>query len=90
MATNSISGHHDVVRGIANVPGVGFLSCANDGMIYLWSYTGEVLHSYIGHSDYVYTIAVINDELFASCGEDATLKIWSFSMLRVVCITIHG
>lgn len=77
MCVLSINGHQDVARGLADVAPVGFLSCANDGLIFLWSYTGELLRQFIGHTDYIYRIARLSESTFVSCGEDAALRIWS-------------
>lgn len=39
----TFSGHGDVVRSLAEVPGVGFLSGSNDGTVRLWDLGGECL-----------------------------------------------
>lgn len=39
----TFTGHSDVVRTLAEVPGVGFLSGSNDGTARLWELSGECL-----------------------------------------------
>lgn len=42
----TLQGHTDCVRGLALVPGVGFVSCSNDETLRLWSMQGDHLQVY--------------------------------------------
>lgn len=72
--------HKDCVRGLALLPGIGFVSCANDETIIVWSFEGEVLQELHGHTAFVYTVDVLStgpgSYLILSGSEDRTLKIW--------------
>lgn len=68
--------HTDCVRGLALLQDVGFVSCGNDGVVILWSFSGEVLQELHGHTSFVYAVAVLADSRIISCGEDRTVRIW--------------
>eukprot|EP00667_Euglena_gracilis_P009109 EG_transcript_9240 len=51
---------------------------SEDGYIYLWNKTGELLRKLKGHVGPVYDVQWCSkDQLLASCGEDRTVRIWS-------------
>ena len=45
----SYTGHEDVVRDLALLPGVGFLSASNDGSVRAWELGGDCLKVLGGH-----------------------------------------
>ncbi|CED83871.1 Phospholipase A2-activating protein (contains WD40 repeats) [Phaffia rhodozyma] len=77
-------GADDAVRGLVPIPGGDtFASCGNDGVIIIWSLSGDRIIDLHGHASFVYDLAVIpatspdaGPEL-ASVSEDRTLRIWS-------------
>lgn len=73
---NTIRKHTDCVRGLSLVPGIGFVSCGNDGVAYLWSESGECLQELHGHNSFVYSVAVLPSGEFVTASEDRTLNIW--------------
>src|ERR1700761_7053116 len=76
----TIKAHNDCVRGLALVPDVGFVSCANDETVSVWSLDGERLFDMHGHTAFVYAVAVLRTPgggwLIASASEDRTVRIW--------------
>uniref|UniRef100_A0A5S6QBG2 Phospholipase A-2-activating protein n=1 Tax=Trichuris muris TaxID=70415 RepID=A0A5S6QBG2_TRIMR len=92
----SYHGHTDCVRGLYVLSELNFLSCANDGIIFLWNAeTAERVRKYAGHSHYIYSISSQPDlAWFASGSEDHTLRIWDkhsdrcLQTLRLPCQTI--
>jgi phospholipase A-2-activating protein len=64
------------VRGLANVAGMGFLSCSNDGLIKLWSFDGELQATLGAHNNFVYSVAVSPFGEFVSAGEDGAVCVW--------------
>ncbi|KYQ91773.1 hypothetical protein DLAC_07565 [Tieghemostelium lacteum] len=96
----TLTEHKDCVRGLALVPELGFLSCANDGLLMVWTFEGELIHELrdqTGQSSFVYQVAVVPGVGFASVGEDRTLRIWKDSECiqtithpsGVWCVAVH-
>ena len=56
----TLTGHTDAVRALQSVPGIGFMSAANDGTCRLWSAAGEELAVYPCHEQYIYGLAVLS------------------------------
>ena len=54
----TFSGHTDVVRALALVDGIGFLSASNDGTARLWELGGTCLATQHCGESFVYGIAV--------------------------------
>lgn len=73
---STLQKHTDCVRGLALVPEIGFVSCGNDGLVILWSFSGEVLQELHGHTAFVYSVAVLPDSRIVSCGEDRSVRVW--------------
>ncbi|KAF9584006.1 hypothetical protein BGW38_007892 [Lunasporangiospora selenospora] len=72
----SITGHEDCVRALALLPGVGFVSCGNDGAVIVWSNNGDPVQALDGHTSFVYSLATLpSGEIFSS-GEDRTVRVW--------------
>jgi phospholipase A-2-activating protein len=91
-------GHTDCVRALADAPGLGFLSAANDARIIMWALSGEQLREFVGHTAYVYALARVDAHRFASCGEDRMLNVWHVSHTEptqqvsgrvCVCVRVH-
>ena len=53
--------HEDAVRGLAILPGIGFVSVGNDGMLKAWTDDGTPLQAVQAHEEYVYGVAVSSD-----------------------------
>jgi len=73
---HNIPDHPDTVRGICNVPGLGFLSCCNDFVVRLYSYDGSLLHNLIGHENFVFSSRLLHSGEFATAADDASIRIW--------------
>lgn len=72
----TITGHEDCVRSLALLPGVGFVSCGNDGAVIVWSNNGDPVQALDGHTSFVYSLATLpTGEIFSS-GEDRTVRVW--------------
>lgn len=74
----TIRAHTTCVRGLSVLPNVGFLSCANDGMVKLWSFDGNEIHSLQAHNTLCYAIVAdsTSSSTFFTCSEDNTIKVW--------------
>lgn len=57
-------------RGVAILPGVGFVSGSHDCSLRVWSLEGDVLAELLGHSAIIYHVAATDSGLIASgvCG----------------------
>jgi phospholipase A-2-activating protein len=44
-------------RGVAILPGVGFVSASHDCSLRVWSGAGEVLSELLGHTAIIYSVA---------------------------------
>lgn len=65
------------MRGLAKYGGnTGFVTCANDRTVRVWSAEGECLQVLKGHSAFVYAVEVLESGEIISCGEDRTVRIW--------------
>ncbi|KAI1317888.1 hypothetical protein EDD11_007550 [Mortierella claussenii] len=74
--TKTITGHEDCVRSLALLPGVGFVSCGNDGAVIVWNNNGDPVQALDGHTSFVYSLATLpTGEIFSS-GEDRTVRVW--------------
>ncbi|KAF8936711.1 phospholipase A-2-activating protein [Dissophora ornata] len=72
----TVTGHEDCVRSLALLPGIGFVSCGNDGAVIVWSNNGDPLQALDGHTSFVYSLATLpTGEIFSS-GEDRTVRVW--------------
>ncbi|KAF9168456.1 hypothetical protein DFQ26_007587 [Actinomortierella ambigua] len=72
----TLTGHDDCVRSLALLPGIGFVSCGNDGAVIVWSNDGTPLQALDGHTSFVYSLAALpTGEIFSS-GEDRTVRVW--------------
>ena len=72
----TFQGHTDCVRALALVPGIGFLSTGNDGVIILWDMAGAQLLKLQGHESFVYSLALLPTGEIVSGGEDKMCKVW--------------
>ncbi|KAF9358012.1 hypothetical protein BGX26_002652 [Mortierella sp. AD094] len=74
--TKTITGHEDCVRSLALLPGIGFVSCGNDGAVIVWTDNGDPVQALDGHTSFVYSLATLpTGEIFSS-GEDRTVRVW--------------
>ncbi|KAF9286692.1 hypothetical protein BGZ68_002645 [Mortierella alpina] len=72
----TVTGHEDCVRALALLPGVGFVSCGNDGAVIVWSNNGDPVQALDGHTSFVYSLATLpTGEIFSS-GEDRTVRVY--------------
>jgi len=70
------TGHTDVVRSLALVPGIGFASASNDGLVKVWTLDGACALSMQASSIFVYSVACLPSGELAACGEDRMLRIF--------------
>ena len=78
--SQTLLGHGDTVRGLAIMPGVGFLSASHDCTARLWSRDGETSAIFAGHAALVYSVASIrlgSGSLVVTGSEDNTCKLWN-------------
>jgi len=68
-------GHTDCVRSLALFPGVGFVSCGNDGTVRLWAVSGECLLSKQVSDNFLYCVCVLPTMEVAASGEDKTCRV---------------
>jgi len=64
------------VRGLAELPGVGFLTVANDGNLKTWTLQGDCVHEIPAHSNLVYSVIVTPSGEIVTASEDRTVKVW--------------
>jgi len=74
---HTFTGHTDVVRSLAYVSGVGFLSSSNDGTVRLWELGGSCLSVFQASESFVYSVSVLPSGEYLTCSEDRNLRIWS-------------
>jgi len=78
--SQTLIGHSDTVRGLAIMPGVGFLSASHDCTARLWSRGGETAAIFAGHAALVYSVASIrvgSGSFVVTGSEDNTCKLWN-------------
>lgn len=71
-----IQGHQDIVRGLAEVPGVGFASISNDETVKVWTMDGSMLMQMEGHSGFIFAMDVLETGEIVTGSDDCTVKIW--------------
>ena len=54
------------MRGLCNLPGVGFVSASHDCTLRVWTLEGETVANLVGHTALVYTCAASSKGLIAS------------------------
>ena len=74
--SKTYEGHQDVVRDLALVAGVGFLSGSNDGTVRLWELGGECLRVLQASESFVYAVALLPTGEWVTCSEDRTVRVW--------------
>jgi len=74
---HTYTGHTDVVRALAWVSGVGFLSASNDGTVRLWELGGASLSVFQASESFVYQVSVLPSGEYMTCSEDRTVRIWA-------------
>lgn len=60
------TGHSDSVRGLCEMPGIGFVSASHDTTLRVWGLNGETLMELVGHTALVYSCAASSSGLIAS------------------------
>ena len=74
----TLVGHADTVRGLAIMPGVGFLSASHDCTARLWTPSGETATIFAGHAALVYSVAFVASVSSVVTGsEDNTCRLWN-------------
>ena len=74
--------HDHMIRKIRKHP-LGFISCANDGYVKIWTNKGEIIRKVEAHPingdipSFIYGLACFKNGNFISCGEDGTVKIFN-------------
>jgi phospholipase A-2-activating protein len=77
----TIGGNKEVVRALCRVPknhpsGAQFASASNDGVIRLWTLSGNQVGELHGHESFIYSLASLPSGELVSSGEDRTVRIW--------------
>ena len=75
VCAHTYSGHSDVVRCLAWVQGVGFLSSSNDGTVRLWELGGSCLNVFQASESFVYSVSVLPSGEWMTCSEDRTVML---------------
>nr|CAG8451216.1 2161_t:CDS:10 [Entrophospora candida] len=76
---HTYKGHTDCVRGLALLQNIGFVSCANDSTLRIWTLDGQCIQELSGHVSFVYSIDVLPSGEIISGGEDRSIKVWKDS-----------
>lgn len=66
-------------RGLALLPGIGFVSASHDHTLRVWDDAGALLAELVGHTALVYRTAALADGLIASASEDNSVRLWQAS-----------
>jgi len=74
--TSVIKAHSDSVRGLAEFPGIGFVTASHDQTLKIWADDGRCIAELVGHQAIVYSAAVVNSAVVVSGSEDNTCRIW--------------
>ncbi|EAR99792.1 phospholipase a2 activating protein, putative (macronuclear) [Tetrahymena thermophila SB210] len=71
--------HTDIIRQIAFIEDVGFLSASNDELLKLWTFDGDLMQQLTGHTAFVFTCACLSFGKYVSGSDDQSIKIWNDS-----------
>jgi phospholipase A-2-activating protein len=69
------------VRGLLEMPGIGFLTVANDGMLKTWTLQGDCVFEIQAHTNLVYSLVLTKSGEIVTSSEDKTVKIWKDGQL---------
>lgn len=77
----TIPGSEDPIRALCRLPkghpsGADFASASNDGIIRLWTFSGQPVTQLLGHESFIYSLACSPSGEIISSGEDRTVRIW--------------
>lgn len=77
----TIRGSQDVVRALCKVPkghpsGADFASAGNDGIVRLFTISGNQVGELRGHESFIYSLASLPSGELVSSGEDRTVRVW--------------
>jgi len=79
----TVMGSTTCVRGFAELPGIGFLSVSNDGLMKTWTLQGENIQEINAHNNLTYSVTVSSrsesgggGSLIYTASEDKTVKVW--------------
>lgn len=76
VLTKEFEAHADIIRGIVEIPSIGFATCSNDELVKLWDITGNLLGEYKGHSGFVFGLCTLDSGEIVSGGDDCTVRVW--------------
>ena len=68
--------HEDIIRGIVEIPGVGFATCSNDQLVKIWTIDGQKLMTMTGHQGFVFGLCCLDSGEVVSGSDDCTVKVW--------------
>lgn len=68
--------HNDIIRSLAFLPGIGIVSCSNDGEVRITSLDGQLVQQIMAHDHIIYNICVLPTGEIATASEDKTIKIF--------------
>ena len=58
------------------MPQIGFASCSNDGLVKVWTLTGDHLYDLKGHTGFVFSICRLESGEIVSASDDCTVRVW--------------
>ena len=68
--------HGDIIRGITEVPNIGFATCSNDEVVKIWTMDGQHIQDLRGHNGFVFCIDTLNTGEIVTGGDDCCVKVW--------------
>eukprot|EP00761_Pharyngomonas_kirbyi_P003207 gb/GECH01003211.1/.p1 GENE.gb/GECH01003211.1/~~gb/GECH01003211.1/.p1 ORF type:complete len:777 (+),score=196.18 gb/GECH01003211.1/:1-2331(+) len=68
--------HNDIIRSMDILPGVGIVSCSNDGEVRITSLDGQLVQTIQAHDHIIYALCVLPSGEIATASEDKTVKIF--------------
>ncbi|TVY80811.1 Ubiquitin homeostasis protein lub1 [Lachnellula suecica] len=77
----TVRGSEEPVRAVCRIPkghssGADFASASNDGIIRLWTLSGQQVAQLLGHESFIYSLACSPTGEIYSSGEDRTVRVW--------------
>lgn len=77
LKNKKFKAHNDIIRGIVEMPGLGFATCSNDEMVKVWTHEGDLIHTLQGHSSYIFAMCSLASGEIVTGGDDCHVRIWN-------------